>query len=47
MINEAVFALQEGVATAEAIDDGMKLGCSHPIGRSRCATSSASTCCSR
>ena len=32
MINEAVFALQEGVATAEAIDDGMKLGCSHPIG---------------
>ena len=32
MINEAVFALQEGVATAEAIDEGMKLGCSHPIG---------------
>jgi len=32
MLNEAVFALQEGVATAEAIDDGMKLGCSHPIG---------------
>jgi 3-hydroxybutyryl-CoA dehydrogenase len=32
MLNEAVFALQEGVATAEAIDDGMKIGCSHPIG---------------
>ncbi len=32
MLNEAVFALQDGVATAEAIDDGMKLGCSHPIG---------------
>ena len=32
MLNEAVFALQEGVATAESIDEGMKLGCSHPIG---------------
>ena len=32
MINEAVFALQEGLATAQAIDDGMKLGCNHPIG---------------
>lgn len=32
MINEAVFALQEGVATAEEIDAGMKLGASHPIG---------------
>jgi len=32
MINEAVFALQEGLATAKEIDDGMKLGCSHPIG---------------
>ena len=32
MINEAVFALQEGLATAEEIDNGMKLGCSHPIG---------------
>ena len=32
MINEAIFALQEGLATAEAIDDGMKLGCNHPIG---------------
>jgi 3-hydroxybutyryl-CoA dehydrogenase len=32
MINEAVFALQEGLATAPEIDDGMKLGCSHPIG---------------
>ena len=32
MLNEAIFALQEGVATAEAIDEGMKLGCGHPIG---------------
>ena len=32
MINEAAFALQEGLATAQEIDDGMKLGCNHPIG---------------
>jgi len=32
MLNEAVFALQEGIATAQEIDDGMKLGCNHPIG---------------
>ena len=32
MINEAIFALQDGLATAEDIDDGMKLGCNHPIG---------------
>jgi 3-hydroxybutyryl-CoA dehydrogenase len=32
MINEAVFALQEGIGTAEAIDNVMKLGMSHPIG---------------
>lgn len=32
MINEAIFTLQEGVATAEDIDTGMKLGCGHPIG---------------
>jgi 3-hydroxybutyryl-CoA dehydrogenase len=32
MINEAVFALQEGLASAQAIDEGMKLGCNHPIG---------------
>jgi 3-hydroxybutyryl-CoA dehydrogenase len=32
MINEAVFALQEGLATAQEIDDGMKLGCNHPLG---------------
>jgi 3-hydroxybutyryl-CoA dehydrogenase len=32
MINEAVFALQEGLATAEEIDNAMKLGCGHPIG---------------
>ena len=32
MINEAIFALAEGLATAEDIDAGMKLGCNHPIG---------------
>ncbi len=32
MINEAVFALFEGVATAEAIDEIMKLGMNHPMG---------------
>lgn len=32
MINEAIFALAEGVATAQDIDEGMKLGCNHPIG---------------
>ena len=32
MINEAIFALAEGLATAEDIDNGMKLGCNHPIG---------------
>lgn len=32
MINEAIFALQEGVASAEDIDAGMQLGCNHPLG---------------
>ncbi|MHA6260399.1 3-hydroxyacyl-CoA dehydrogenase NAD-binding domain-containing protein [Sporosarcina sp. CAU 1771] len=32
MINEAVFVLSEGVASAEDIDKGMKLGANHPIG---------------
>ena len=32
MINEAIFALQEGLASAEEIDAGMRLGCNHPIG---------------
>jgi 3-hydroxybutyryl-CoA dehydrogenase len=32
MINEAVFALHEGVGTAEAIDQVMKLGMNHPMG---------------
>jgi len=32
MINEAIFALYEGVATAEAIDSVMKLGMNHPMG---------------
>ena len=29
---EAIFALHEGVATAEAIDGVMKLGMNHPMG---------------
>jgi 3-hydroxybutyryl-CoA dehydrogenase len=32
MINEAVFTLQDGVATKETIDEVMKLGMSHPMG---------------
>lgn len=32
LINEAVFALQEGVADARTIDSLMKLGCNHPMG---------------
>ena len=32
MINEAIFALSEGLATAQEIDDGMRMGCNHPIG---------------
>jgi 3-hydroxybutyryl-CoA dehydrogenase len=32
MINEAIFALAEGLATAAEIDDAMKLGANHPIG---------------
>jgi 3-hydroxybutyryl-CoA dehydrogenase len=32
MINEAIFALYEGVASAEAIDQVMKLGMNHPMG---------------
>ena len=32
MINEAVFALQEGVGTPEAIDEVMRLGMNHPMG---------------
>jgi 3-hydroxybutyryl-CoA dehydrogenase len=32
MINEAIFALYEGVATAQAIDGVMKLGMNHPMG---------------
>jgi len=37
MINEAIFALQEGIATAE---DSMphELGCNHPIARWRWPT---------
>jgi len=32
MINEAIFALYEGVGTVEAIDSVMKLGMNHPMG---------------
>jgi 3-hydroxybutyryl-CoA dehydrogenase len=32
MLNEAIFLYGEGVASAKEIDDGMKLGCNHPIG---------------
>jgi 3-hydroxybutyryl-CoA dehydrogenase len=32
MINEAIFVLQEGIASAEDIDKGMVLGANHPIG---------------
>jgi 3-hydroxybutyryl-CoA dehydrogenase len=32
MINEAIFALSEGLATALEIDQAMKLGANHPIG---------------
>lgn len=32
MINEAIFVLQEGIASAEDIDKGMMMGANHPIG---------------
>ena len=32
MLNEAVFAYSEGLASAQEIDDAMKLGCNHPLG---------------
>jgi 3-hydroxybutyryl-CoA dehydrogenase len=32
MINEAIFCVHEGVATAESIDEVMKLGMNHPMG---------------
>jgi 3-hydroxybutyryl-CoA dehydrogenase len=37
MINEAIFAVYEGVATPEAVDDVMKLGMAHPMGPLRLA----------
>jgi len=37
MINEAIFALMEGVADPEAIDQVMKLGMNHPMGPLRLA----------
>lgn len=32
MINEAIFVYAEGLTSAAEIDEGMKLGCNHPIG---------------
>ncbi|MCD6353682.1 MAG: 3-hydroxybutyryl-CoA dehydrogenase [Proteobacteria bacterium] len=32
MINEGINALMEGIGSKEDIDNGMKLGCNHPIG---------------
>jgi 3-hydroxybutyryl-CoA dehydrogenase len=32
MINEAAFAVMEGVATAESVDAIMKMGMNHPMG---------------
>jgi 3-hydroxybutyryl-CoA dehydrogenase len=32
MINEAAFCVMEGVATAQAVDDVMKMGMNHPMG---------------
>lgn len=37
MINEAIFAVGEGVATAENVDEVMKLGMAHPMGPLRLA----------
>ncbi|MCI0356805.1 MAG: 3-hydroxybutyryl-CoA dehydrogenase [Acidobacteria bacterium] len=37
MINEAVFAVMEGVATPEAVDEIFKLGMAHPMGPLRLA----------
>ena len=37
MINEAIFAVYEGVATAEDVDEVMKLGMAHPMGPLRLA----------
>lgn len=37
MINEAIFCVQEGVATAEHVDEVMKLGMAHPMGPLRLA----------
>jgi len=32
MINEAIFCVQDGIATAEGVDQVMKLGMNHPVG---------------
>ncbi len=37
MINEAIFCVHEGVATAESVDEVMKLGMAHPMGPLRLA----------
>ena len=32
LLNEAMYAVMEGVATAEAVDEVFKLGMAHPMG---------------
>jgi 3-hydroxybutyryl-CoA dehydrogenase len=44
MLNEAFFVLAEGDAGPTEIDEGMKLGCNHPMARSRLPISSDSMC---
>ena len=47
MINEAIFALAEGIATAEDLDAGMKLGCNHRSEERRVGKECAVRCRSR
>ena len=43
LLNEAMYAVMEGVATAEAVDEVFKLGMAHPMDRSRSRISLVST----
>ncbi len=43
MINEAVYTLYEGVGSVKSIDESLKLGANHPMGRWSWRISSAST----
>ena len=47
MINEAIFALQEGLGSADDIDTIMKLGMSHPIDRPGCGAAHRGSASSR